>query len=648
MSATADGTEQHSRGRHSCRPLRWFLLLALCSPACLADDLSIHVSGLKEPELNQVSSRMDTFAVAGTSRLSPRRLQKITEKARREVANALRPYGYYQAQVSSTLSAAAENSWRLDLAIDPGPPLLVIASTIEISGEGAKLRELRQWKKNWPLDVGKRLDQTVWDTNKQVALELAQKAGYFSAEFTQHTITADLDRNEATTSLVLETGPQAVIGTVRYEQEAVDPGILALLARFKEGQAYDSWLLEKFRLDLWRTGYFEEVDIIEERRVDETPPRVNLVVTAKARNRNTYQGTLGYGTDTQIRTQLLWGRHLLSRRGDSLNMGIGWQQQNNEYSFKSSYRLPRRIEKREFWTADYLVNKKNQDLEVKANDNDPDFIKLTNGDVIDYSLKLGNLIVRDLKQGYQQLFETWYGQYVLEKSTFGLRDLAMNNQNGTVLDENLDQFRDVDSSFSLGINWDWPVIHGSAFHTAGHHERAWIFTANKAWGSTKEFTQAYVSSSWHKLLGKSWKMLLRGEVGYSDTDVSKLELDLSDQSLLLSVTDLPNLYRFKAGGSRSVRGYGFENLSNNGIGSNNIVTGSAEVEWSFRQDWSAAAFFDVGNAFNDWGSPQLKKGAGLGIRWYSIAGPVRVDIAQALDIDGHPWQLHFTIGTPLL
>lgn len=648
MSRTVEATDQHSSDRHSRRPLRWFLLLALCSPACLADALSIHVSGLKEPEFSQVSNRVNTFAVTGTSRLSPRRLQKISEKARREAANALRPYGYYQAQVSSTLSAAAENSWRLDLAIDPGPPLLVIASTIEISGEGAKLPELRQWKKNWPLAVGKRLDQTVWDANKQAALELAQKEGYFSAEFTQHTITADLDHNEATTSLVLETGPQAVIGQVRYEQEVLETGILALLPRFKEGQAYDSWLLEKFRLDIWRTGYFKEVDIVEERHLDERPPRVDLVVTATARNRNTYQGTLGYGTDTQIRAQLLWNRHLLSSRGDSLSMGIGWQQQNNEYSFKTSYRLPRRVQAREFWTADYLVNRKNQDLKVKANDSDSDFIQLTNGDVIDYSLKLGNLIVRDLKRGYQQLFETWYGQYVLEKSTFSLRDLAMNNRNDTVLDENLDQFRDVDSSFSLGVNWDWPVVRGSAFHTEGHHERAWIFTANKAWGSTKEFTQAYVSSSWHKLLGKSWKILLRGEVGYSDADVSKLELDLGEQSLRLSVTDLPDLYRFKAGGSRSVRGYGFENLSNNGIGSNNIVTGSAEVEWSFRQDWSAAAFFDVGNAFNDWGSPQLKKGAGLGIRWYSIAGPVRVDIAQALDIDGHPWQLHFTIGTPLL
>ena len=45
---------------------------------------------------------------------------------------------------------------------------------------------------------------------------------------------------------------------------------------------------------------------------------------------------------------------------------------------------------------------------------------------------------------------------------------------------------------------------------------------------------------------------------------------------------------------------------------------------------------------------ELKKGAGVGIRWYSIAGAVRVDLAQALDEPGKPWTVHFTIGTPLL
>ena len=125
-------------------------------------------------------------------------------------------------------------------------------------------------------------------------------------------------------------------------------------------------------------------------------------------------------------------------------------------------------------------------------------------------------------------------------------------------------------------------------------------------------------------------------------------LQLGGRDIDLGITQLPNLYRFKAGGSRSVRGYGFEELSDYDLGSNNIFTASAEVEMKFLESWSAAAFFDIGNAFNDWDNPNLKKGVGVGIRWYTIAGAIRVDYARAVDFEGKPWRVHFTIGIPLL
>ena len=120
------------------------------------------------------------------------------------------------------------------------------------------------------------------------------------------------------------------------------------------------------------------------------------------------------------------------------------------------------------------------------------------------------------------------------------------------------------------------------------------------------------------------------------------------EELRVELTTLPNTYRFRAGGSRSVRGYTFESLSNNGFGSNHIITASAELEYNVVGGWAGALFYDVGNAFNDWDNPELHKGIGVGIRWYSIAGPIRVDVAQAMDFDGKPWRLHVTIGVPLL
>jgi translocation and assembly module TamA len=639
---------RHRRSAPSITRLAWLwvLLLAIC-PGAFADQLEIQLSGLEEPLLGNVRIRVQSLYVGGELRLTARRRQTLAAQAERTAAMAVRPYGYYRAAVRSKWDSAGESVWRLELTVDPGPPLRISESFLDVAGPGASLPELREWQRDWPLGVGQVMDQTTWEAHKQAALDLAEMHGYLGAQFSEHAIAIDLEQNTAATRLVLDTGQQAVLGDIRYEQDAVRPRVLELLPRFSAGQAYDAWLLEKFRLDLWRTGYFDNIEVIEERRLEEDPPRVNFVVRADRRMPNTYQGSLGWGTDTGIRAQLMWSRHLLSDRGDYFDMGLGWQEKFNQYSFRSSYRLPRETRAREFWTADFLVNRQRQDVQIKQNVTDEEFIQLTSGDVTDYSVKAGRLIVRDIRRGYQQIFETWFGQYVYETVSFDLTDVARQLGYGDPEDE-LGEYSNTLSALALGVNWDWPDVRGVGFETVGHHQRAWLTIANEAWGSNRDFNQAYLSSSWHGLWGERWKWLLRGEAGYTDADVRDVEVAVGGSLLQLSVTELPNLYRFKAGGSRSVRGYAFESLSNNNIGSNNIVTASAEIEMKFRRDWSLAAFFDAGNAFNDWSDFELLKGAGVGIRWYSIAGAIRLDVANGLDLEGEPWRVHFTIGTPLL
>jgi translocation and assembly module TamA len=625
----------------------WVLLLAVCCPVAWADQLEIVVTGVKEPLLGNVRNRVAALQVGGDIRLSKRRRTQLAEQSQREASAALRPYGYYHATVSSQWLETSEDAWRLQLTVEPGAPQTVATALVEVVGPGAAEPDLLAWKNNWPLGPGQVMDQTVWEARKQAALDAAHTQGYLAADFTEHVIAADLERNTAATRLVLDTGQQAVLGEVRYEQDAVRPGILAMLPRFSQGQPYDPWLLEKFRLDLWRTGYYKNVEVIEERRLEEDPPQVNLVVRGERRTPNTYQGSLGWGTDTGIRAQLQWSRFLLSDRGDFFDMGVGWQEEFNQYSFRSSYRMPRETRAREFWTGDFLVNRQRQEVQIKEDVTDEEYIQLTSGDVTDYSVKAGRLIVRDFARGYQQVFETWYGQYVYETVSFELTELARQLGYGDPEDE-LGRYNNNISALALGVNWDWPDVRGSGFATVGHHQRAWVAIANEIWGSNREFNQAYLSSSWHGVWGDRWKVLLRGEVGYSDATVRDVELEVEGRLLQLSVTQMPNLYRFKAGGSRSVRGYDFESLSDNGIGSNNIVTASAEIEMRIHRDWSLAAFFDAGNAFNDWDDFELLKGAGVGIRWYSIAGAIRLDVAQGLDLEGEPWRVHFTIGTPLL
>jgi translocation and assembly module TamA len=623
--------------------------LLITVPGLHADELTIVIQGVEDPVLSNVRNRVEPFRLAGNARLSRQRREESRQAAERNARRALRPFGYYHPSINTRLKQQAERSWLMELNIDPGPPVVIADVLLEINGPGANLPELQAWKSAWPLPEGNTLVQPDWDQQIQRALDIAADSGYLLAEFTTRRMEVDLEQNLAMLKLSLETGEQAVMGEVRFEQDIVNPQILENLPRFTAGDPYNTWIMERFRIDVWRTGYFNNIEIVEDRRLEESPPRVNLNVSLEPRHRNTYQGSIGVGSDTGPRVQFSWNRHLISRRGDSFSLGTGWQDHNNEFFIRGGYRIPRNVKSRQFWVADVLLKQENEDLKVSDSFYGEDLFTLGNADINDYSIRLGRLKVRNRKQGFRQLFETMYGQYLSE-----LIDYRLNPDDPPELTALLTAnsgeipLGRTSNNLSFGIEYDMPYIRGQGFETTGLHNRAWAFTSNDAWGSDDNFTQIYISSRWNFRVGQRWKFLLRGEVGYTDAKVNDIDVEIEDSLVNLSVTQLPNLYRFKAGGSTSVRGYGFERLSNNNIGSNNIITASAEAELRVLSNWSVAAFFDVGNAFNEWDDRDLKRGIGVGIRWYTIAGAIRIDFAKGLDLPDKPWRIHFTIGTSLL
>ena len=61
----------------------------------------------------------------------------------------------------------------------------------------------------------------------------------------------------------------------------------------------------------------------------------------------------------------------------------------------------------------------------------------------------------------------------------------------------------------------------------------------------------------------------------------------------------------------------------------------------------AAVFSDVGNAYDKDFKTDTKVGVGVGIRWASPVGVVRVDVAAGVTEEDIPVRLHFFIGSPL-
>ena len=611
-------------------------------------DVTYVVKGVDETLQANVLRHVDTVQFGPQIRLHPHDHEKVIEQAAADARVALRPFGYYAPQITGRVITDGGDSAVVELTIDAGPPIRITSLDVRITGPGAQDSRLRSWRAAWPLNDGVILDQSVWEAQKQDAIEIANARGYLGADFTEHALEIDLEKSSASIRLVFDTGPRYVMGDVTFGPHVLKQGILEYIPRFGTGDPYSARLVGWLRTDLWKTGYFDDVQVIEVERPDTSPPSVDFNVTVETNTRNYYSGALGYGTDSGIRLQANWSRHPISSYGDRIDVGVGYQELNDEFTMRGRYLMPRVNRARQWWDTVLTLKFENLDLEVRRDEEDEDAIGLANGDLVERHLRFGRLKVRNRKGGESQHFFTPFVQFLNNDRRFELfSDVVVPAPvaDDPDFDRRLD---DVTNALSVGAELELVNIQGRRFETYGHRDLGWIFHSDNAFGSDVEFTQLYASTRRSYLVGERLKFHVRGEVGYTDAVVDEFELDVGGAPLHLSLTRLPNFYRFKAGGSTSVRGYGFERLSDNDVGSNHVITASAEAEYRFLDSWSGALFYDIGNAFNDWDDPDLKRGIGVGIRWYSIAGEIRVDVAQAQDFDGKPWRLHITIGTPLL
>jgi translocation and assembly module TamA len=115
------------------------------------------------------------------------------------------------------------------------------------------------------------------------------------------------------------------------------------------------------------------------------------------------------------------------------------------------------------------------------------------------------------------------------------------------------------------------------------------------------------------------------------------------------LTDIPPSLRFYAGGDNSVRGYAYQSLgpkdaNGNVIGGKNLLVGSLELEYAVTKNWSMAFFYDAGNAFNNFEDLTWPQSAGLGVRYYTPVGPIRVDLARQINVENPGFRLHVGIG----
>ena len=627
------------------------LLMALTinSPATAVD---VKVDGISGALKDNVEVIPALLALQLNSSISPFRLQAIRDQIQTQAADALKPFGYYQANIQVDLQqGVSEDDWTIEINIDQGQAVKIDQLDLQLSGPGREQPELQQWYNNWPLKIGQILNQLDYAKAKKDLERLGKRYGYLDAGYTLSEIRIDPETSKAFITLHFDTRDRAVFGQILYTSDNLQQTTLDRLPQFKPGDPYLAEDVEALRSALAASGYFNAVDIIEQTNRETSPPTINLQVQAKPKKPNTYTAGLGLGTDTGPRFQAGWDRHQLNRRGDSLSLGLGVQAVDQESFFNADYLRPRGNSAGDFYFASLNLQRLDDDFEFEDTVTGADIFEEIDGERISQLVSIGIIHQNSLDFG---VFNDWFleQRYFLSflNEDFNTASNSLEPLQNQLIDANPGLnplLNTTQQALTAGTSFDVLKVQGAGFTTHGTRAHLRVLGSLSGVASDVSFAQAYFGINQQWLLSDRSKLLLSAEVGYTEASTTELDVALDDEVLSFSLTSLPERYRFQAGGDRSIRGFGFESLSNNRNGSNHLITASAEYEYRIGSNWSLAGFIDTGNAFNNFNQPELRTAIGIGARFYTLVGPVRLDFANALGENDNSFRLHLTIGSPI-
>ncbi len=567
-------------------------LLGVMSPL-FAASVTVEVQGIDGAEKENVLAYLKIAGEKGRTDLLPSQIRRLHAQAPQQIKRALQPFGYYEVLVRARL-IKSKDTWIARYDIEPGQPVIIENIDIRITGPAEQQSELQTYLNQLPLKAGDRLQHALYETIKKALIQITVNGGYLDAEYTQSRIDVDLNNRTAAIILELLSGPRYRFGKVTIHQDAYDEDFLRRYIKFKPGEYYDPRVLLQLHADLSNSGLFERIDIDPRRDLsiaDEVP--IDLHLTQSKRRK--WKFGLGYGTDTGFRGNIRHTRQV-GRRGHKI--GLDLLVSENIQSLLGTYIIPLRDPVSEEMA--YTVRASNETTDSRDSK------------------------IASLGASYSSLRRDWRQVVSLN---YEYEDFTVAEQ--------------TDETFFLlpAVSWSRTWADDRIHPTHGRRYYLKLLGASDKVLSDASFLQAQANAKWVLDLGSRNRLLTRAEVGGTLVD---------------NILELPASKRFYAGGDTSIRGYGFEELgpvNDNGevVGGKYLLVGSVELDHRLTDKWSVAAFYDAGNALNDFDdlSEQIAEGAGVGVRWHSPVGPVRVDFAWALTDPYSGFRLHLVIGPDL-
>lgn len=619
---------------------------------------------------------------------------------------AAQAVGYYNAE----FKFEKLNDSKVLVNVTPHDPVKIEQQNIDFSGEGANLPQFQVIRLVPEQDVGDILNHGKYEETKTRIATAASDNGFFDSYWRLHDVRVNQPQNTADVNLKYETGDRYKLGNVEFRMSdpskkiPLDMDVLLSMTPWKDGDDYTFWRVNSLANNLTNSRYFNYtlVDTIKPDPIQkplELPPdlqalvdqqnsqqaqdtanqqqanakvvsakevtqnvidekefagtqesakqnptlraeqsqqqeqesernklerqaredkKVPVIVTLNADRLNSIETGFGYGTDTGFRVRGQYRRSIVNSRGHSFdaNMEVSQIRQAIDTRYNIPYKHP--------------LN---------------DYISIIGGFEREVDDNIGQNITLETQSaviGAERIIKNPLGGW---QHTYGVRyRLDELNQRGVVDASNLPDAFKVPGSDSnqqallFGYTLSKTSSNNNINPTRGFKQTYKLQVASDSVAS--DANMIIPTAGWRFIysLGENddHQFVGRTDLGYIFTD---------------EFQKVPYNIRYFAGGDDSIRGFDYKSLAPEQfgykIGGQALAVGSLEYNYQFKEGWRAAIFSDFGNAYDkDFNTPTAYS-VGVGIRWKSPVGPIRIDVASGISDDNHPIRLHFFIGPQL-
>lgn len=542
-------------------------------------------------------ARFQDAAAAGS--ITRSELTRLVAAAPAQARALLETEGYFNAEVT-----AAREGEVVKVRVTPGPRAQVERVTVlmqgdlqaaQLDGDPAAASLAQALQDDFPLRAGDAFTQKLWSDAKNTTLARLRAQGYPLASWSGTSATVSAGSNRVRLFVAAESGPLARLGELeirglsRYGESAIRN-----LVNFKPGEPYSETTLAEFQERLQKAGLFETASVT----IRPDPANAAAVpVQVRVRESQAQQATFGVGISANTGPRFsvehthrkLFGRDLTAKNTFEIGSQLrSWEGQVLTHPLPGLYRN----------LVAGGISRLDQNDEV--------------------------LTQWHVRAGRTQDSERIDRLYYLEL-------LGAKTRNPT-------ETRQAKAA-TLNYNMIWRRVDSILLPTRG-------LAASAEFAGGYAFASSEKNGPFGRVLGKVIAYVPLGQNWYSQLRVQAGEVIADD------AVGVPDTLLFRAGGDESVRGYDYRSLGprENGevVSGRVLFTSSAEIARPVSAklpDVWWAAFVDAGQAADRWQDMKLFLGYGVGVRYRSPVGPLRVDLAYGQEV--RSFRIHLSVGITL-